>query len=97
MWLPGKDEVWIPGQVVQLDYHGHDLLLTISPEGSVGERVALEVHVKSNDDLPPLRNPDLLVGANDLTTLSHLHEPAGMLAESAIKLQWFPLSILLGQ
>ncbi len=27
--------------------------------------------------LPPLRNPDILIGANDLTSLSYLHEPAG--------------------
>ena len=27
--------------------------------------------------LPLLRNPEMLVGANDLTTLSYLHEPAG--------------------
>lgn len=26
--------------------------------------------------LPPLRNPDILVGENDLTSLSYLHEPA---------------------
>ena len=27
-------------------------------------------------DLPPLRNPDILIGENDLTSLSYLHEPA---------------------
>lgn len=26
--------------------------------------------------LPPLRNPDILVGENDLTALSYLNEPA---------------------
>lgn len=29
-----------------------------------------------NAQLPPLRNPDILVGENDLTALSYLHEPA---------------------
>ena len=28
-------------------------------------------------ELPPLRNPEILLGENDLTTLSYLHEPAG--------------------
>ncbi|KFP31617.1 Unconventional myosin-Vb, partial [Colius striatus] len=28
------------------------------------------------DELPLLRNPDILVGENDLTALSYLHEPA---------------------
>ena len=32
--------------------------------------------LKSSSDLPPLRNPDILVGENDLTSLSYLHEPA---------------------
>merc|ERR1719410_1225693 len=27
------------------------------------------------EDLPPLRNPDILIGENDLTSLSHLNEP----------------------
>uniref|UniRef100_A0A1A9ZNL1 Uncharacterized protein n=1 Tax=Glossina pallidipes TaxID=7398 RepID=A0A1A9ZNL1_GLOPL len=27
------------------------------------------------DDLPPLRNPAILIGQNDLTSLSYLHEP----------------------
>ena len=33
------------------------------------------IDLKSNR-LPPLRNPNLLVGENDLTALSYLHEPA---------------------
>lgn len=37
-----------------------------------------EVHypVVSPSDLPPLGNPDILEGENDLTALSFLHEPA---------------------
>ena len=31
----------------------------------------------THHQLPPLRNPDILVGSDDLTTLSYLHEPAG--------------------
>ena len=34
------------------------------------------IPLKSASDLPPLRNPDILVGENDLTSLSYLHEPA---------------------
>lgn len=30
----------------------------------------------SKPKLPPLCNPDILVGENDLTALSYLHEPA---------------------
>ena len=35
------------------------------------------IKLSSKEDLPPLRNPDILVGENDLTSLSYLHEPAG--------------------
>lgn len=28
------------------------------------------------NNLPPLRNPNILVGKNNLTSLSYLHEPA---------------------
>ena len=35
--------------------------------------------MKTPDNLPPLRNPDILLGENDLTSLSYLHEPAGMI------------------
>lgn len=35
----------------------------------------------SNYQLPPLRNPEILVGANDLTSLSYLHEPAGLFSQ----------------
>lgn len=42
-----------------------------------GEGVRM-VKGQSPDSLPLLRNPEMLVGANDLTTLSYLHEPAGI-------------------
>lgn len=34
-----------------------------------------KIDPKTNE-LPPLRNPNILVGENDLTALSYLHEPA---------------------
>ena len=37
---------------------------------------AITLPVKNKDALPPLRNPDILIGENDLTSLSYLHEPA---------------------
>ncbi len=33
--------------------------------------------VVPNPKLPPLRNPDILIGQNDLTALSYLNEPEG--------------------
>jgi myosin-5 len=36
----------------------------------------VSLDVTSEEDLPPLQNPDIQIGVNDLTALSHLHEPA---------------------
>ena len=77
VWLPDRDEVWIPGQVAAALSGQQDLTLTIVPQASAGQGTPLVVCVRNNEDLPPLMNPDLLLGANDLTTLSYLHEPAG--------------------
>lgn len=39
------------------------------------QEVEYKIDPKTNV-LPPLRNPNILVGENDLTALSYLHEPA---------------------
>jgi myosin-5 len=36
-----------------------------------------ELKITGEDSLPFLRNPDILIGSDDLTSLSYLHEPAG--------------------
>ena len=60
---------------------GGDVVRVVEGEGvevqCEGEDVTRLVEAKSHDSLPLLRNPQMLVGANDLTTLSYLHEPAG--------------------
>lgn len=33
------------------------------------------IEIRTQHDLPLLRNPDILIGQNDLTALSYLHEP----------------------
>ena len=71
VWLADPAEVWLPGKVVEPLTDGH---MVVEREKGGG---CEEVMVCSSADLPPLRNPDILVGANDLTSLSYLHEPAG--------------------
>ena len=73
MWLADPTEVWQPGKVVEPLTDGR-MVVEREKEGGCEE-----VTVCSSADLPPLRNPDILVGANDLTSLSYLHEPAGKL------------------
>lgn len=49
---------------------------TLSLTPPVAVQVSLYPVDPSKPKLPPLRNPDILVGENDLTALSYLHEPA---------------------
>jgi len=48
----------------------------------------IKIKVKTPDNLPPLRNPDILLGENDLTSLSYLHEPAGIVDSRIIDYQY---------
>jgi len=61
--------VWEPGEVT-LDYSGGVLKVLL------GDGRLVELKVSTDNDLPPLRNPEILLGENDLTALSYLHEPA---------------------
>ncbi|XP_048832593.1 unconventional myosin-Vb isoform X2 [Brienomyrus brachyistius] len=71
VWLPDPDEVWISGQLLQdLKLEDRYLLLQLSDGREARHPVA------SPSDLPPLGNPEILQGENDLTCLSFLHEPA---------------------
>uniref|UniRef100_A0A1A9USQ1 Myosin motor domain-containing protein n=1 Tax=Glossina austeni TaxID=7395 RepID=A0A1A9USQ1_GLOAU len=71
VWLPHSETVWQSGtlqenyqagvtQIVVEVENGDMLIVPVKPDGS---------------DLPPLRNPAILIGQNDLTSLSYLHEP----------------------
>ncbi|XP_041651873.1 unconventional myosin-Va-like [Cheilinus undulatus] len=72
VWLPDAAEVWKSAELIK-DYTPGDLTLTLQLED--GTVVEHKLDPKTNS-LPPLRNPDILVGENDLTALSYLHEPA---------------------
>ncbi|XP_068599870.1 unconventional myosin-Va [Brachionichthys hirsutus] len=71
VWIPDPDAVWVSALLLQ-DYSPGDrhLLLQVSN----GKEILYPVG--SSSDLPPLGNPDILEGENNLTALSFLHEPA---------------------
>ncbi|OCT86947.1 unconventional myosin-Va isoform X4 [Xenopus laevis] len=72
VWIPDPEEVWKSAEILK-DYKPGDTILRLRLE----EGTDLEYHLDAKTkDLPPLRNPDILVGENDLTALSYLHEPA---------------------
>ena len=88
VWLRDKEFVWVPAHVTK-GFNGENLTVQGEEDASVStiwpivhslmywclQEIIFDIH--KQDDLPPLRNPDILVGENDLTTLSYLHEPAG--------------------
>ncbi|KAM7396859.1 hypothetical protein PAMP_019867 [Pampus punctatissimus] len=72
VWLPDAAEVWKSAEVIK-DYTPEDQKLFLQLED--GTEVQYKIDPRTNN-LPPLRNPNILVGENDLTALSYLHEPA---------------------
>ncbi|XP_015428617.1 PREDICTED: unconventional myosin-Va [Dufourea novaeangliae] len=72
VWVPHLEKVW-EGAVLLEDYKLNQPTLKVHTDDS-NQTKTLEI--KSDTDLPPLRNPDILIGENNLTSLSFLHEPA---------------------
>ncbi|NXG31194.1 MYO5C protein, partial [Dromaius novaehollandiae] len=70
VWIPDREEVWRSAEITK-DYKAGDHLLHVQLEDGNELDYPVDPVV-----LPPLRNPDILVGENDLTALSYLHEPA---------------------
>uniref|UniRef100_A0A4W5MI94 Myosin VA n=1 Tax=Hucho hucho TaxID=62062 RepID=A0A4W5MI94_9TELE len=72
VWIPDAEEVWKSAELTKNYKHGDSTLHLTLEDG-------LDIEHKLDDktkNLPHLRNPDILVGENDLTALSYLHEPA---------------------
>ncbi|XP_051896383.1 unconventional myosin-Vc isoform X2 [Pristis pectinata] len=72
VWIPDPDEVWQSAEITKDYKKGSDVLHLQLEDGTELEYPVDPVKLF----LPPLRNPDILVGENDLTALSYLHEPA---------------------
>ncbi|XP_021086549.1 unconventional myosin-Vb isoform X1 [Mesocricetus auratus] len=72
VWIPDPDEVWRSAELTK-DYKEGDKTLQLRLEDDTILEYPINVQ---NNQVPFLRNPDILVGENDLTALSHLHEPA---------------------
>ncbi|XP_076847044.1 unconventional myosin-Vc isoform X2 [Brachyhypopomus gauderio] len=71
VWIPDEDEVWKSAEILQ-DFTPGDGVLQLQ----LDDGTELQYPLEGDGQLPPLRNPDILVGENDLTALSYLHEPA---------------------
>lgn len=70
IWIPHPETVWESCSLLK-DYKKGDTVLHL--QKTSGEKYDLSI--KSENDLPHLRNPSILIGQSDLTALSYLHEP----------------------
>uniref|UniRef100_A0A3Q3WQY3 Uncharacterized protein n=1 Tax=Mola mola TaxID=94237 RepID=A0A3Q3WQY3_MOLML len=72
VWIPDPEDVWKAAEITR-DFKEGEPVLHLKLE----DETPLEYPVGPNSSLLPfLRNPDILVGENDLTALSYLNEPA---------------------
>ncbi|XP_051896265.1 unconventional myosin-Va isoform X4 [Pristis pectinata] len=72
VWIPDSVDVWKSAELLK-DYKPGDTVLHLKSEDDQETQYRID---PKTQELPPLRNPDILVGENDLTALSYLHEPA---------------------
>uniref|UniRef100_A0A4W5MER6 Myosin motor domain-containing protein n=1 Tax=Hucho hucho TaxID=62062 RepID=A0A4W5MER6_9TELE len=72
VWIPDEEHVWKSAEILR-DFKPGDDALQLQLEDGTEMLYSLDT---SSPQLPHLRNPDILVGENDLTALSYLHEPA---------------------
>uniref|UniRef100_A0A8C3H1M7 Myosin VB n=1 Tax=Corvus moneduloides TaxID=1196302 RepID=A0A8C3H1M7_CORMO len=72
VWIPDPDDVWRSAEIIK-DYKEGDKSLQLKLEDETLYEYPIDLQ---GNELPFLRNPDILVGQNDLTALSYLHEPA---------------------
>ncbi|XP_067871988.1 unconventional myosin-Vb-like [Heterodontus francisci] len=72
VWIPDPEEVWKSAELTK-DWKEEDHVLYLKLED--GTNIEYRISQKTQQ-LPYLRNPDILMGENDLTALSYLHEPA---------------------
>lgn len=60
------------GAVITRAYERGDKTIYLRPDSGGQEQA---VAIAAEKDMPPLRNPIILIGTSDLTALSYLHEP----------------------
>ncbi|CAG8501402.1 1540_t:CDS:10 [Acaulospora colombiana] len=92
VWFPDEREGWISGQLASKTVDEVKISLSfVTDDGKdVVITTTLEKLKQSNyAELPPLRNPPALEAADDLTSLSHLNEPAVLIATNP----FYPVSL----
>ncbi|XP_050678764.1 unconventional myosin-Va isoform X2 [Leptidea sinapis] len=70
VWVEHPVKVWESATVTS-DFRSGVLIVQLDTSKEIRQ-----IKIQDASSLPPLRNPSLLIGQNDLTSLSYLHEPA---------------------
>jgi len=92
-WIQDPQEGWVSSKVVSKNVEGDKatLVFEITSGDRIGEKITATTSLaalEGNEEdkaLPPLMNPPVLEASDDLTSLSHLNEPAVL---QAIKLRY---------
>ncbi|GFR68421.1 myosin-Vb [Elysia marginata] len=83
VWIPDPDRVWRAAELLE-DYKGQTTLKIQYEEAELATQIIYHRNVAEEAEgtiqvtektLPHLRNPEILIGENDLTSLSYLNEP----------------------
>jgi myosin-5 len=77
-WFKDAEEGYIVGSLLDKTIDSKNVILKFQIDGTKEERLfestVAKLEKSNYDDLPPLKNPPRLEGADDLTNLSYLHE-----------------------
>ncbi|KAI4286711.1 MAG: hypothetical protein L6R35_004034 [Caloplaca aegaea] len=87
-WQPSPTEGWVASEVESKSVEGDRVKLVFllaNGESRTVETTLAALQDDNNTYLPPLMNPAILEASDDLTSLSHLNEPAVL---QAIKLRY---------
>ncbi|XP_076267084.1 dilute class unconventional myosin isoform X2 [Rhynchophorus ferrugineus] len=71
VWISHPEKVW-EGATLLEDYKQGKKTLEVQTDD---DQEVKTLQLKTEANLPFLRNPEILIGENDLTSLSYLHEP----------------------
>lgn len=78
-WFPDEQEGWITGTLREKVVTAASVKLffsTDTDEDTIFETTMDKLVANNFENLPPLKNPPMLEGIDDLSNLSYLHEPA---------------------
>ncbi|XP_063701716.1 unconventional myosin-Va [Culicoides brevitarsis] len=72
VWIPDPTRVWQSATIQEPFREGDKVLKLLTDDDGIEKELQI---ANLEKDLPHLRNPSILIGQNDLTALSYLHEP----------------------